>query len=81
MCSHYNRLALRLLLKPQKFIPPYPLRARPPPKLLAYYTSDEHRGYLSPSYTKVYQDFLKDMHACGYIVSPNGAGRIECCVC
>ena len=77
VCSHYNRLALRLLLKPEKFMAPYPLRARPPPKLLEYYTSDEHRGYLSPSYSGIYQEFLKDMHANGYSVSPNGSGRIE----
>lgn len=77
ICSHYNRLALRLLLKPQKFVPPYPLRARPPPRLMEYYTSDEHRGYLSPSYSLVYQEFLKDMHATGNVVSPNGNGRIE----
>ena len=77
MCSHYNRLALRLLLKPQKFVAPYPRRARPSPKLMSYYTSDEHRGYLSPSYSGVYQSFLEDMHKRGVCVSPNGQGRIE----
>ena len=77
ICSYYNRLALRLLLKPHKFVAPYPLRARPTLKEMEYYTSDENRGYLSPSYSKVYQEFLKDMHACGVIVSPNGDGRIE----
>lgn len=55
VCSHFNRLALRLLLKPEKFEVPFPIRARPPPKLLSYYTSDEHRGYLSPSYSMLYK--------------------------
>lgn len=32
VCSHFNRLALRLLLKPEKFEIPFPIRARPPPK-------------------------------------------------
>ena len=44
---HYNRLALRALLKPEKFelLPKF---ARPPPKWLAYYTNWEtNRGYLS----------------------------------
>ena len=44
---HYNRLALKALLKPQKF-DVIPKRARPPPKLMPYYTSYENRGYLSP---------------------------------
>ena len=44
---HYNRLALRALLKPEKFAI-IPKRARPPPKLMPYYTSHENRGYLSP---------------------------------
>jgi large subunit ribosomal protein L15 len=43
---HYNRLALRALLKPEKF-EVLPKQARPPPKLLPYYTSWKHRGYLS----------------------------------
>jgi large subunit ribosomal protein L15 len=44
---HYNRLALRALLKPHKFdiIPKF---ARPPPKFMPYYTSWKNRGYLSP---------------------------------
>lgn len=44
---HYNRLALRALLKPEKFeiLPKF---ARPPPKWQAYYTNwDTNRGYLS----------------------------------
>lgn len=43
---HYNRLALRALLKPDKFqlLPKF---ARPPPKLQPYYTNWENRGYLS----------------------------------
>lgn len=46
---HYNKLALRTLLKPHKFEGQImPKRARPPPKLMTYYTSHEKRGYLSP---------------------------------
>jgi large subunit ribosomal protein L15 len=44
---HYNRLALRALLKPEKF-DVIPKRARPPPKLMQYYTDYDNRGYLSP---------------------------------
>jgi len=44
---HYNRLALRALLKPEKF-DIIPKRARPPPKLMQYYTDYDKRGYLSP---------------------------------
>eukprot|EP00587_Corethron_hystrix_P016541 CAMPEP_0113329252 /NCGR_PEP_ID=MMETSP0010_2-20120614/20755_1 /TAXON_ID=216773 ORGANISM="Corethron hystrix, Strain 308" /NCGR_SAMPLE_ID=MMETSP0010_2 /ASSEMBLY_ACC=CAM_ASM_000155 /LENGTH=126 /DNA_ID=CAMNT_0000191237 /DNA_START=481 /DNA_END=861 /DNA_ORIENTATION=- /assembly_acc=CAM_ASM_000155 len=44
---HYNRLALKALLKPHRF-DVIPRRAAPPPKLLPYYTSYEKRGYLSP---------------------------------
>mmetsp|Transcript_2095 Transcript_2095/g.2957 ORF Transcript_2095/g.2957 Transcript_2095/m.2957 type:complete len:283 (-) Transcript_2095:437-1285(-) len=44
---HYNNLALRALLKPDKF-EIIPKRARPPPKLMPYYTNDHNRGYLSP---------------------------------
>jgi large subunit ribosomal protein L15 len=44
---HYNRLALRALLKPEKF-DVIPKQARPPPKLQAYYTNwDVNRGYMS----------------------------------
>jgi large subunit ribosomal protein L15 len=46
VCEHFNRLALRALLKPEKF-EILPRRARPPPKLMPYYLSDENRGYLS----------------------------------
>lgn len=64
---HYNRLALRALLKPEKFAgadgvdnededgsgsdsskPVVPRQAKPPPKLMPYYTSYDKRGYLSP---------------------------------
>ena len=61
---HYNRLALRALLKPEKFDDNdddeeedgdgggrrkiVPRRARPPPKLMPYYTSYDKRGYLAP---------------------------------
>jgi len=44
---HYNKLALRALLKPQKF-KLLPRMASPPPKLMPYYTSHDNRGYLSP---------------------------------
>lgn len=44
---HYNRLALRALLKPDKFVQ-LPKFARPPPKWQPYYTNwHRHRGYLS----------------------------------
>jgi len=44
---HYNKLALRALLKPHKFAL-LPKFARPPPKLQPYYTDwDRNRGYLS----------------------------------
>jgi large subunit ribosomal protein L15 len=51
---HYNRLALRALLKPHKYISEedgtgtLPKFARPPPKWQPYYTNwDSNRGYLS----------------------------------
>lgn len=44
---HFNRLALRAELKPEKF-DVLPKRARPPPKLIQYYTSFDKRGYLCP---------------------------------
>ncbi len=43
---HFNRLALRALLKPHKF-DLLPKRARPPPKFMPYYTNYKNRGYLS----------------------------------
>lgn len=44
---HYNKLALRTLLKPHKFVQ-LPKFARPPPKWHAYYTNwHRNRGYLS----------------------------------
>ena len=46
---HYNKLALKALLKPEKFeIIPKRVRARPPPKLMLYYTDYEKRGFLAP---------------------------------
>lgn len=46
---HYNRLALRALLKPEKFNGVQPKFARPPPKLMPYYLNwNKNRGYLSP---------------------------------
>ena len=46
VCKHYNRLALRALLKPEKF-DVLPRRAKPPPKLMAYYLDDAKRGEFS----------------------------------
>ena len=46
-CSHFNRLALRALIKPYKF-ELLPRRARPPPKLMNYYLDVSKSGYLSP---------------------------------
>ncbi|XP_073257454.1 large ribosomal subunit protein uL15-like [Porites lutea] len=47
-CAHYNRLGLRVLLKPEKFEGrPIPRRARPPNKLMEYYTNPKNRGYLA----------------------------------
>jgi large subunit ribosomal protein L15 len=44
---HYNKLALRVLLRPQKF-DIIPRQARPPPRLMEYYIDWNNRGYLSP---------------------------------
>ena len=44
---HYNKLALRAMLRPEKFIVP-PKFARPPPKWQPYYTGWKNRGYLNP---------------------------------
>jgi large subunit ribosomal protein L15 len=47
---HYNRLALRQLMRPQKFQnKPSIKQARPPPKWQPYYTSWKNRGYLNPA--------------------------------
>ena len=45
---HYNRLALRALLRPEKF-ETTPRLARPPPKWQSYYTRWENRGFLHPA--------------------------------
>ena len=46
--AHYNRLGLRVLLKPEKYEgKPLPRRALPNNKLLPYYMDYENRGYLS----------------------------------
>jgi len=48
-CAHYNRLALRALLKPQKFKDRlYPRRARPPPRLMPRYLDYAKRGEYAP---------------------------------
>ena len=44
---HYNKLALRALLRPHKF-DLIPRQARPPPRLMEYYIDWNNRGYLSP---------------------------------
>lgn len=47
---HMNRLALRTVLRPQKFIGKLvPRHARPPPKYQPYFTSWKKRGYLHPA--------------------------------
>ena len=60
-CVHFNRLALKALLKPDGFVVPrmgedgepvehlqLPRRARPPPRLMPLYLDYDRRGYLSP---------------------------------
>lgn len=44
---HYNQLALRAILRPEKF-DIIPRAARPPPKWQPYYTGWKNRGYLNP---------------------------------
>lgn len=44
---HYNQLALRAIMRPEKF-DQAPRFARPPPKYQPYYTSWGARGYLNP---------------------------------
>mmetsp|Transcript_19855 Transcript_19855/g.24497 ORF Transcript_19855/g.24497 Transcript_19855/m.24497 type:complete len:294 (+) Transcript_19855:65-946(+) len=58
---HYNKLALRALLKPHKF-DIIPKRAKPPPNLLTYYTSYDSRGYLSAEMQmkKLYKRLAKE---------------------
>eukprot|EP01038_Epipyxis_sp_PR26KG_P009570 gene9570-12891_t len=46
-CVHFNRLALRAMMKPINFIY-FPWRARPPPRMIDYYLNSEHSGYLAP---------------------------------
>lgn len=49
VCGWYNRINLKVLLKPHKFHPlRIPRRARPPVKKMPFYTSYDNRGYLSP---------------------------------
>ncbi|KAH8070004.1 hypothetical protein JL721_5547 [Aureococcus anophagefferens] len=49
-CAHYNRLAMRALLKPHKFADRgLPKRARPPPRLMRYYVDDALRGEYAPA--------------------------------
>ena len=44
---HFNRLALKALLKPARF-DLLPRRARPAPKRMSYYLDKDKAGYLSP---------------------------------
>ncbi|KAJ1421553.1 ribosomal protein L18e/L15P [Ochromonadaceae sp. CCMP2298] len=46
-CVHFNRLALRALVKPLKF-ELLPRRARPPPGTMDFYLDRTKAGYLSP---------------------------------
>jgi large subunit ribosomal protein L15 len=46
-CVHFNRLALRALIKPFKFdLLPY--RARPPPRIMDAFLDRTKCGYLAP---------------------------------
>ena len=46
-CVHFNKLALRALIKPFRF-DILPRRARPNPKIMDYYLDRTKAGYLSP---------------------------------
>lgn len=46
-CVHFNKLALRALVKPYKF-DILPHRARPPPRIMGAYLDRTKAGYLSP---------------------------------
>lgn len=50
---------MRVLLKPHKFLLPFPRRARPKPKDMEYYTADENRGYLSLLMQDKYKEIWK----------------------
>ena len=50
-CVHFNKLAMRALLKPYKF-QLLPRRARPQPKLMPYYLDHTRCGFLSPEIQK-----------------------------
>jgi len=45
--KHYNTLALRSLVHPEKFLV-QPKVAHPPPRLMPYYLDYRNRGFLSP---------------------------------
>jgi large subunit ribosomal protein L15 len=47
--THYNRLALRVLLRPHRYQDKFIRQARPPPKWQPYYTNWKKRGYLHPA--------------------------------
>lgn len=70
-CVHFNRLALRALLKPEAFRVPMlgedgqveetlqlPRRARPPPRLMPLYLDSDRRGYLSPEVQRRNKDLF-----------------------
>lgn len=61
-CVHFNKLALRAMVKPFKFRI-YPLRARPSPQYMGYYLDGTRAGYLSPEVQ------LRNMKLFGYITS------------
>lgn len=46
-CVHFNKLAMRALLKPHKF-EILPWRARPIPTIMQYYLDKDNSGYMSP---------------------------------
>lgn len=54
---HYNRLALRVLLRPHRYEEKSIRQARPPPKWQPYYTNWNKRGYLHPAMQL--RDFLE----------------------
>jgi hypothetical protein len=61
-CVHFNRLALRALIKPLKF-DILPLRARPPPGVMEFYLDRTRAGYLSPEIQ------MRNLKLFGYVTS------------
>ena len=73
--AHYNRLGLRVLLKPEKFEDrPLPRRALPNKKLMAYYLNPKNRFVLSPGLPCFW--FVSTL-VCGKQKSGGGLGSIS----